>query len=48
MLKHSFEVFRILRNGYTNNKIKRKIYGNIVYSKLRTSLNTQEISVSLL
>ena len=57
MLKHSlennhkqvsFEDFRILRNGYTNNKIKRKISEALFIRELRPSLNTQETSVTLL
>ena len=54
MLKHSlenkhkkvsFEDFRILRNGYTNCKIKRKISEALFIKELRPSLNTQEASV---
>ena len=57
MLKHSlennhkqvsFEDFRIFRNGYTNNKIKRKISEALFIKELRPSLNTQETSVPLL
>ena len=57
MLKHSlennhkqvsFEDFRILRNGYTNSKIKRKISEALFIKELRPSLNTQETSVPLL
>ena len=57
MLKHSlennhkqvsFEAFRILRNGYTNSKIKRKISEALFIKELRPSLNTQETSVPLL
>ena len=44
----SFEDFRILRNGYTNNKIKRKISEALFIRELRPSLNTQETSVTLL
>ena len=57
MLKHSlennhkqvcFEDFRILRNGYTNSKIKRKISEALFIKELHPSLNTQETSVLLL
>ena len=57
MLKHSlknnhkqvsFKDFRILRSGYTNSKIKRKISDVLFVKELRLSLNTQETSVSLL
>ena len=57
MLKHSleskhkqvsFEDFRILRNGYTNSKIKRKISEALFIKELRLSLNTQETCVPLL
>ena len=57
MLKHSLENchkqvssedFRILRNGYTNSKIKRKISKALFIKELRPSLNTQETSVPLL
>ena len=57
MLKHSlennhkqvsFEDFHILRNGYTNSKIKRKISEALFIKELRPSLNTQETSVPLL
>ena len=66
MLKHSlennhihvsFEDFRILRNGYTNSKFKRKISETLFKRKiseglfikeLRPLLNTQETSVPLL
>ena len=57
MLKHSlennhkqvsFEDFRILRNGYTNSKIKRKISEALFIKELRPSLNTQETCVRLL
>ena len=57
MLKHSlennhkhvsFEVFRILRNGYTNSKFKQKISEALFIKVLRPSLNTQETSVPLL
>ena len=56
MLKHSlennhkqvsFEDFHILRNGYTNNKIKRKISEALFTKELRPSLNTQETSVPI-
>ena len=57
MLKHSpgnihkhvsFEDFLILRNGYTNNKSKRKIAEALFIKELRLLLNTQETSVALL
>ena len=57
MLKHSlennhkqvsFEDFRILRNGYTNNKINRKISEALFIKELRPLLNTQETSAPLL
>ena len=57
MLKHSlennhkqvsFEDFRMLRNGYTNSKFKRKISEALFIKELRPSLNTQETSVPLL
>ena len=57
MLKHSlennqkqvcFEDFRMLRNGYTHNKIKREISEALFIKELRSSLNTQEASVLLL
>ena len=50
MLKHSlennhkqvsFEDFRIIRNGYTNSKFKRKILEALFTKELRPSLNTQ-------
>ena len=44
----SFEDFRILRNGYTNSKFKRKISEALFIKELRPSLNTSGISVSLL
>ena len=43
----SFEDFRILRNGYTNNKIKRKISEALFITELRTWLNIQETSVPI-
>ena len=47
--KHvSFEDFRILRNGYTNNKFKQKISETLFIKELRPSLNTQEASAPLL
>ena len=47
--KHvSFEDFLILRNGYTNNKSKRKIAEALFIKELRLLLNTQETSVALL
>ena len=57
MLKHSlennhkqvsFEDFHILRNGYTNSKIKRKISEALFIKELHPSLNTEETSVPLL
>ena len=51
MLKHSlennhkqvsFEDFRMLRNGYTNSKFKRKISEALFIKELRPSLNTQK------
>ena len=57
MLKHSlennhkqvsFEDLRLLRNSYTNNKIKRKISEALFIKELPPSLNTQETSVPLL
>ena len=57
MLKHSlennhkqvsFEDFRIIRNGYTNSKFKRKILEALFTKELRPSLNTQVTSVPLL
>ena len=44
----SFEDLRVLRNGYTNSKIKRKISEALFIKELRPSLNTQETSVPLL
>ena len=57
MLKHSlennqkqvcFEDFRMLRNGYTHNKIKREISEALFIKELRSLLNIQETSVLLL
>ena len=57
MLKHSlennqlqvsFEDFCMLRNGYTNSKIKQKISKALFIKELCPSLNTQETSVPLL
>ena len=56
MLKHSlennhkqvsFEDFRIIRNGCTNSKFKRKILEALFTKELRPSLNTQVTSVPL-